>query len=177
MDPCSKTIGLLAIEYPMKIEGLKSCVLPEWPIRSRDSKFKCLWNSLTRSGFAGICLFFLSRLPAPTSLSGSERRAGEEPGNEFLAALGSHVENSHYNKKLRIAFSANVKLHHVTKVSLYLSFTVYYFYTVISCFMLCSSCRLILDIFFSAHFKFDKLPTFISRLQFAVCPKRDSKSL
>ena len=28
MDPWSKTIELLAIEYPMKIEGLKSCLLP-----------------------------------------------------------------------------------------------------------------------------------------------------
>ena len=31
MDPCSKTIELLAIEYPMKLEVLKSCVLPNWP--------------------------------------------------------------------------------------------------------------------------------------------------
>ena len=30
MDPCSKTIELLAIEYPMKLEVLKSCVLPNW---------------------------------------------------------------------------------------------------------------------------------------------------
>ena len=28
MDPCSKAIELLAIEYPMKLEVLKSCVLP-----------------------------------------------------------------------------------------------------------------------------------------------------
>ena len=28
MDPCSKAIELLAIEYPRKLEGLKSCVLP-----------------------------------------------------------------------------------------------------------------------------------------------------
>ena len=28
MDPCSKAIEMLAIEYPMKLEVLKSCVLP-----------------------------------------------------------------------------------------------------------------------------------------------------
>ena len=56
---------------------------------------------------------------------------------------GGHVKNSYHNKRFRIAFTANVKLYHVTKFSLYLSFTVYYFYTGISCFMLCSSSRLI----------------------------------
>ena len=40
MDPCSKTIELIAIEYPMKLEGLQSYVLPigQSEARTRDSK-------------------------------------------------------------------------------------------------------------------------------------------
>ena len=140
-----------------------------------------MWNSLTRSGFTWVCLFFLSRLPAPTSLSGSERRLGEDPENEFLSRLwfskdGVHVKDSHYNKRFRIAFTANVKLYRVNKFSLYLSYTVYYSYTGISCFMLSSSSRLIVDNFFLLISNLKSYQLFNKHLTFAVCPERDSKS-
>ena len=148
MDPCSKT---RAARYWIsdEIRGSKELRTSNWPIRSRDSKFKCLWNSLTRSSFTGVCRFFLSQLPHQPHCQ--ERRVGEDPENEFLAAPGSPRMAFMCKiviKRFRIAFTANVKLNHVTKFSLYLSFTVYYLYTEISCFMLCSSSRLILDNFF-----------------------------
>ena len=85
MDPCSKTIVLLAIEYPMKLEGLQSCLLPigQSEETTRDSN-ACGTRSLHR----GLPVVLVPTT-APTSLSGSERRVGEDPGNEFLAAPGS----------------------------------------------------------------------------------------
>ena len=78
MNPCSKAIELLAIEYPMKLGVLESCVLPigqsEAGIRNSNA---CETRSLGVAS-PGVCLFFLSRLAAPTSLSGSERRVGEK---------------------------------------------------------------------------------------------------
>ena len=91
-------------------------------------------------------------LLVPTNRSNLVVRVGETCRREALEWVfsrpwfskdGGHVKNSYYNKRFRIAFTANVKLYHVTKFSLYLSFTVYYFYTGISCFILCSSSRLI----------------------------------
>ena len=152
MDPWSKTIELLAIEYPMKIEGLKSCVLPigQSEARTRDSN-ACGTRSLgvSSQGFArSSCPNYRTNLVVrveETSRRGSWVWVFSCP---WFSKDDVHVKNSHYNKRFRIAFTANVKLYHVTKFSLYLSFTVYYFYTGIICFMLCSSSRLILNNFF-----------------------------
>ena len=135
-------------------------------------KFKCLWNSLTKSGFTGVRLFFLSRLPAPTSLSGSERRLGEDPENEFWAAPGSprmaflwKIVITIRDLESRLRQTSNC-----TKFSLYMSFTVYYLYTEISGFMLCSSSRLILDNFFLliSNLKSCQLASHVCRLQFVL---------
>ena len=136
----------------MKLEGLKSCVLPtgqsEAGIRNSNA---CGTRSLgvASQGFAGSSCpnyrtNFIVRV-GETSRRGPWEWVFSRPR---FSKDGVHVQNSYYGKRFRIAFTANVKLNHVTKFSLYLSFTVYYLYTEISCFMLCSSSRLILDNFF-----------------------------
>ena len=152
MDPCSKTIVLLAIEYPRKLEGLKSCVLPigQSEERTRDSN-ACGTRSLgvSSQGFArSSCPNYRTNLVVrveETSRRGSWEWVFSCP---WFSKDDVHVKNSHYNKRFRIAFTATDKLYLVIKFSLYLSFTVYYFYTGISCFMLYSSSRLISNNFF-----------------------------
>ena len=152
MDPWSKTIKLLAIEYPMKLEVLKSCVLPigqsEAGIRNSNA---CGTRSLgvSSQGFArSSCPNYRTNLVVRV-----EETSRRGPWEWVFSCLwfskdDVHVKNSHYNKIFKIALTANVKLYHMTKFSLYLSFTVYYFYTGISCFMLYSSSRLISNNFF-----------------------------
>ena len=143
---------LLAIEYPRNLEGLKSCVPPigQSEERTRDSN-ACGTRSLgvSSQGFArSSCPNYRTNLVVrveETSRRGPWEWVFSCP---WFSKDDVHVKNSHYNKRFTIAFTANVKLYHVTKFSLYLSFTVYYFYTGISCFMLYSYSRLILNNFF-----------------------------
>ena len=143
---------LLAIEYPRKLEGLKGCVLPigQSEERTRDSN-ACGTRSLgvSSQGFArSSCPNYRTNLVVrveETSRRGPWEWVFSCP---WFSKDDVHVKNSHYNKRSRIAFTANVKLYHVTNFCLYLSFTVYYFYTGISCFMLYSYSRLILNNFF-----------------------------
>ena len=136
----------------MKLEGLKSCVLPigQSEERTRDSN-ACGTRSL------GVSSQAFARSSCPNYRTNLVVRVGETSrrgpwewvlSRPWFSKDGVHVKNSHYDKRFRIAFTTNVTLYHVTKFSLYLSFTVYYLYTGISCFMLCSSSRLILGNFF-----------------------------
>ena len=176
MDPWSKTIELLAIEYPMKIEGLKSCLLPigQSEERTRDSN-ACGTRSLgvSSQGFArSSCPNYRTNLVVrveETSRRGSWVWVFSCP---WFSKDDVHAKNSHYNKRFRIAFTATVKLYLVTKFSLYLSFTVYYFYTGISCFMLYSSSRLISNNFFLL---ISNLRNYHLASHVAVFPKGDSK--
>ena len=60
-------------------------------------------------------------------------------------------------ERLSITFTlqtANANLYHVTKFSLYLSFTVHYFYTKINSFTQFSIRKNSFELFLSAHFRF-----------------------
>ena len=72
-------------------------------------------------------------------------------------------------------FTANVNLYHLTKFSLYLSFTVYYLNKTISRFTLVSSINIVLNSFYLFIFYFQDILNL--KLTFVVCRERDSKSL
>ena len=142
----------------MKLEGLNSCVLSNWPerlffIATRRREIQMVEELVSYELLhRGLPIFIVPTSPPnlvvrvwETSRRGPWEWVFSRP---WFSKDGVYVKNSHYNKGFRIPFTADVKLYHRTKFSLYLSFTVYYFYTGISCFMLCSSSRLILDNFF-----------------------------
>ena len=73
-------------------------------------------------------------------------------------------------ERLSIAFTENVNLYHVTKFSLYLSFTVHYNYTKIGRFPPILSIRIVLAVFVCSFLilKISQLESHV-----AVCRKRD----
>ena len=77
-------------------------------------------------------------------------------------------------ERLRIPFTANgkrqtwISVYHVTKFSIYLSFTVHYNYTKISRFKPILSITIVSSCFYAPTSHFENFPTWISRLTFAV---------
>ena len=71
------------------------------------------------------------------------------------------IKNHVYGKRQR-------NLYHVTKFSVFLSFTFHYFYTKISWFTGVLSVRFVLGCFYLLIFYFEKFSTWIWRLPFAV---------
>ena len=69
---------------------------------------------------------------------------------------------------LRFRQTANVNLRHVTKFSIYLSFTVYYIYAKIGRFTTILSITIVLSWFYLLICHFEHFSTWISRLPFAV---------
>ena len=126
--------------------------------------FSCLFNLVTLQSYSVyLCLF-------------STNRSQTWRGYFLQGALSSRVDRFlltyPFEKFLKSTERWNVNLYHVTKFSIYLSFTVYYNYTKIGRFTPILSITICYKLFLSAHFSFLKFLNL--NLTFAICCKRDT---